>query len=438
MKIVFIIFILAFWSGQLWADELADALIEQKELKKVKYYLIQGETRLARLHLSKMASSKGRLSPVIHRYLAMLEFIEGRYEESMRMLDSPLLQDIPHFSKICSLKVLNRIILSKTAGLDIEWERCKRENFGHTSNDNLIWMDVLVEMKVSPRPGVTKIPFKRLKLASLNNDETKILLKLAIYLNQQDLIIDEISTLTMEQMKDQEIRELAGALLFRSGSLAQAYKFIEDLKSPHSENIKGNLYVLRGKYELAYAQFKVALEGKQNSQNSLERLLPLAWILKDWDGGIIYSKRLSAIPKNQVNRLTLLGAFLMQKGSFDESQKVLDEVIENSQKGQSLDVNQLGSFVSVMRNKPELVKKHAISSCSQNDLVNCWLLFQMTQWDQFPLTIRRDENIAHKKEWEKLGEEELNSPISETVYVNQLDIQEMDDKNILLIPAQTP
>jgi hypothetical protein len=88
-----------------------------------------------------------------------------------------------------------------------------------------------------------------------------------------------------------------------------------------------------------------------------------------------------------------------------------------------------------MQNKPDMVKKHAKMSCQQYDLVNCWLLFQMGQWDAFPLTIRREDQIPEKKEWEKLIQEDINSPLKETIFINQLDIEEMDDKLIQLIPS---
>src|SRR5690606_9600805 len=99
-------------------------------------------------------------------------------------------------------------------------------------------------------------------------DQLKVILKLAMYLNQESLVVDQIPELTVDQLQDPEVREIAGQIFFRTGSLARSYRFIEDLKSPNSENIKGNLYILRNKYELAYAQFKLSLEQKLNSQNA--------------------------------------------------------------------------------------------------------------------------------------------------------------------------
>jgi hypothetical protein len=58
----------------------------------------------------------------------------------------------------------------------------------------------------------------------------------------------------------------------------------------------------------------------------------------------------------------------------------------------------------------------------------------MDQWDSFPLSIRRPDKMLVKKDWEKLSQEDLDEPLKETIYVNQLDIEELDDKLIKLTP----
>ena len=408
---------------------------QDNDLKKVKYYLLNGETRLAKVHLQKLAYIRTKLRPIIYRYLAILTFIEGEFAKSYDYTSRPELQDIPHFAKICSLKVLNQIVLSKTIELEEDWTRCKTENQDNFRDKNMIWLETLVALKLSPGRGITRIPFKRLKLAALENDEVKVMMKLALYLNQESLILPQIPELTVDQLQDSEIRELAGQVFFRTGALAKSYRFVEDLKSPNSENIKGNLYILRNKYELAYAQFKLALEQKQNSQNAMERILPLAWLLGDWEGGSQYAERVIASPQTQISKMTLMSAFLMQKGDYAGADKVLETIAQRSRRGTDIEVTQLGSFTALMQNKPEVVRKQAFQSCDQYDIVNCWVLFQLSEWDAFPLTIRRDEKISEKNEWEKLIKDDLNQPLTETVFVNQLDIEEMDDKLIQLIPA---
>ena len=409
---------------------------QNADLKKVKYYLLNGETGLAQVHLSKLAYTQTKLRPIIYRYLGMLAFIEGKFDKSYEYLGSKELQASGHFSKICTLKVLNQIVLSKINNLADEWERCQLENFAHFNAGNFVWIETLVQLKLKPSVGLTKKPFKRIKLSSLNNDQLKIFLKLAIYLNQEALIEPQLAELDLLQLEDTETRELMGQIYFRMGSLAKSYRYIEDLSSPNAENIKGNLYILRTKYELAYAQFKLALEKKQNSQNAMERILPLAWLLGDWEEGAKIAERVIASPQTQINKMTLVAAFLAQKGDFPKAKEVLETIVSRSRRGAEIDVTQLHSFTALMQNDQHATKKQAALSCSQFDMINCWLSIQMDQWDSFPLTIRRPDKIAVKKNWEKLTEEDQNEPIKETVYVNQQDIEELDDKLIKLIPNE--
>lgn len=407
---------------------------QNNDLKKVKYYLINGEIRMARAHLLKLTYTQTKLKPIIHRYLAILHFIDGEFAKSYHYLTLPELQNIPQYSKICTLKVLNQIVLSRTLELEDDWTRCKIENPRNFRERNLIWLETLVQLKLHPVKGSIQVPFTGLKLAALDRDEVKVMMKLALYLNQEKLLLSQIPELGVDQLQDPEIRELVGQVFFRTGALAKSYKYLEDLKSPNAENIKGNLYVLRNKYELAYAQFKLALEQKQNSQNAMERLLPLAWLLGDWEGGSVYAERVMASPQTQINKMTLNAAFLMQKGDYSGANKVLEAIAQRSRRGTDLEVTQLGSFTALMQNQPDTMKKQASLSCSQYDIINCWVLFQLSQWDSFPLTVRREDKLLGKREWEKLSKEDLNRPLKETVFVNQLDIEEMDDKLIQLIP----
>ncbi|MGE3610205.1 MAG: tetratricopeptide repeat protein [Bacteriovoracaceae bacterium] len=415
----------------------SETKIDDEELKKVKYYLINGEFRLAKVFLSKLSYSRSPMRPVIYRYMGLIAFIEGNFKESLRLLSLKELQDIPHYSKICTLKILNQIVLNLTTELDKEWAKCQIENPSSFNDNRLVWLETLIDLKLSPRKGITKAPFKSKTAVVLDKDELKVFLKLAIYLNQEKLIENQLKDLSIEQLEDPEVRELVGHIYFRLGSFVLANKYIEDATSPNSENIKGNLYLLREKYELAYAQFKLALEQKQNSQNAMERLLPLAWILRDWKAGVNFAEQVIASPQSQINKLTLLTAFQIQAGEYDKAKKVLANIADLSDKGSELEVKQLQSFEALMQNRPKDVIKFSARACEQNDLINCWVQYQMIQWDIFPLTLQRKEKIYEKKEWENLAKNDLSQPLSETVYVNQNDIEELDDKLIQIIP-KTP
>ncbi len=405
-----------------------------KDLRRVKFYLVNGDLRRARAHLVRLSGHQSKLRSVAFRYLALLAFAESDFERALAYLSEPELQQIPQFGRICVLKVLSQLVLDRTRDLEETWVRCQMENIGRFRERNLVWLDTLLQLKLSPGPGVTQAPLKA-RLALLENDDLKMLMKLALYLNQEKLVVDQLPELSVDQLQDPEVREIAGQVLFRTGALAKAYRFVEDLPSPNAENIKGNLYVLRGKYELAYAQFKLALEQKQNSQNALERLLPLAWLLGDWSSGVTYAERLIAGPQTQVNKLAVLAAFTMQNGDYERTTEVLETINRRYEKGAELDVTQLAMFTALMQNKPELARRNAVESCASSDLVSCWTAFQLTQWDAFALTLRREDAIPEAREWEKLAATETTAPLTETSFVNQIDIEELDDRLIRLTPS---
>lgn len=411
-----------------------DRKTEISELKRLKYLLINGEIRLARLELMKLRNSQSKLRPIIDRYAGILEFVDGKYEEAWKHFSAKELDSDFHFKKICSAKTLTRIILNKTDGLREDWSRCQLLGLLNLNPQAQRWMNILVDLKTIPAKGITRAPFERERFSRFEIDDLKLILKLALYLNQETTILPELTDLTLEQLRDEEVRELVGAIYFRVGSFVDSFKFVEDLTSPNAENIKGNLYILRKKYELAYAQFKLALNQKENSQNAMERLLPLAWVLQDWENGAKYSERVFASPQTQINKLTLLAAFLTEKGDYKAASEVLKEINQKSIKANRLEVTQLYSFVSMMKNEPEIMKKQAGRSCSQNDIINCWFLYQLSQWDAFPLTIKRKDAVAFSDITEKLTQSDIDEPLKENVYINQLDIEELDDKYIKLIP----
>ncbi len=418
--------------------EVADQNSETQELQKIKYYILNGETRLARLYLDKLNYTQTRLKPIIYRYQGILNFMEGEYERSLEFLSKPELKQIPHYERICVLKVLNLLVLSKKYQIENEWGRCQTENARTLNQTTLPWLNTLIELKIRPNYGATKVPFKETKLASLEIPELRLLLKMALYLNQEEVVIPQFNSLDIDHLSDPEIRELMGHLYFRQGELVNSYKLVQGLSSPNTENIRGNLYLLRKKYELAYAQFKLALEMKQNSQNALERLLPLAWIMKDWQKGVEYAERYIASPQTQISKLTIMAAFLLENERYDEAKNLLNVISQRSRFGYHLDAAQIHAYVGLVQNNREVVRKNARASCDQYDLIYCWVTQQMETWEAFPVTMKRKDKVVEKMDWEKLTQEDINEPIKEVSYVNQLDIEELDDSLIRLVPKKTP
>jgi hypothetical protein len=434
----FVLFLMLGLSSVCSSEELqlnisSEITKEKKELEKSKYYLLNGEHRLASLYLSKLSYTHSVLRPTIYRYLAVLSFIEENFEKTYEYLSLKELQEIPEFGKICLLKTLTEIVLDKVDSLGHTWSKCRANNARYITDNHLIWPEVMVQFKLGPKGFMTKTPIEEYRLGLLSNQDTKIILKMAIFLNQEDLILKQISELTLIQLQDTEIRELVGQVYFRKGYLFESYQFIEDLTSPNALNIIGNLHLMKKNYEKGYQQFKLTLEKKPNSQNALERILPLAWILGEWESAFNYAHELPSSVETIANKLTLLAAFSLQKADYESSEKYLQKILGNTRQGERLEVTQLAGFTELMQKDNERAKKYSWASCRENDLINCWLLFQFSQWENFSLTIKRDEPIKHKAEWSSLTEKELDHSLKEKVFINQLDIEELDDKLIKLM-----
>ena len=116
----------------------SETKLQKDLLRKVKYLLMNGETTLAKVHLSKLALTQTPLRPIIYRYLAILHFFEGRFDRTYYYLEQPELSVIPHFSKICPLKILSQIVLNKTLEMESDWARCRIQHQGMLVEDKVI------------------------------------------------------------------------------------------------------------------------------------------------------------------------------------------------------------------------------------------------------------------------------------------------------------
>lgn len=416
---------------------MSEFTTQKEDLRQVKYYLINGEVRMAKMYLRQMMLTEPKLRPLGYRYLAMIEFMLGNYKDSLKELKRPELNKFGHFEKVCVLRVLNQIILNDTFDLQKQWDRCLLENIKEMQSNRLLWLETLVELKLRPSEDVLKSPFKYNKIFALPNEDIKIILKLALYLNQEKLVIDEIMNLTLDAVLDSEIRELAGLILFRAKKFSLSFKFIDDLNTANVNNIKGNLYLMQNKYELAFAQFKLALIQKQNSLNAIERALPLAWEIGQWEEGTKLAEQVITPPEGTVAKLALTSAFYIQRNQYKEAEKRLDYIVNYSTEGENLTVTQLYSYAHLLQKRHLETMKYADLACKAYDLAQCWLLYQFSYWDHFQLTIQREEAMFKNTNWWD-DESTLTtvSALKETIYVNQKDIEELDDALIKLIPGQ--
>lgn len=406
-----------------------------KKLGAIKYEMINGNLEKAKIMLLQSKYSNDFSRVVQYRYLGMINFIQGNYKVSQEFLTHKSMYNISYNNTICLLRTLNFVILDQLPNAQVEWNRCLDATVNKSPTQH-IWMKTILKLKHKNEPKITEIPLKGINIENEEGNFLRLFLKMALYLTQQDKVFSRLSFLSESAFADPEIRELIGMLYYREGKLAKAYEFVEDLESPNSENIKGNLYLAQKKYELAFGQFKLALNKKVNSQNALERILPVAWILKQWEDGLEYINKLNVDPVDKFNKIALKAAFLTQANRFTEAEKQLKIIVQGSNDAQSSEVNQLYSYNSIMLKDNSNAETYADKACKYKDGINCWIQFHFAIWENFALTSHRDEDILDSNTdiAQEFTSAYVSDPIIEDIYVSQKDIEELDNDIIRLLP----
>jgi tetratricopeptide (TPR) repeat protein len=395
-------------------------------LAMAKYHLINGNTAKAKVELLKLKFSNGFTKDVSLRYLAIIQFIEHDYQASLDSLNR-LDGNNPSVSmRTCYLKTLNQLILGHYQDLKKDWQVCK-EASGAYNQDYHVWMDSFVNLKISNEFKAASI-FEGVSLSNQKIESLRLILKLSLYLNQQKQLLSQIPTLSPAAFADIETRELIAMIYYREKMLVKAYRFIEDLSTPNAENLKGNIYLAQQKLELAWGQFQLALKGKHNSQNAIERSVPTAWYLKLWEEGIKLAKDLDTTQVTWPHKKALTSALHIQAAQYSQADQLLKEISVKSHFHFHPEVTQMRTIVSLMQENKDESSKYASYSCRNQDGVSCWLLYQLSSWDDFTLTLKRDDKIQSQPSL--LAELLSNEPMQEfkdDVYINQKDIEELDN-----------
>lgn len=413
---------------------LSNALASERDtLREAKFMILNGETELARQALARaLKTEKGPLRAMTYRYLATLEFQDGRWVRALEHLQRRELSLYPHYAKVCQLKVLLRIAVRDVQELPKEWQRCRNENAKDLASKDVPWMDTLVIMATNPPKGTVAQGIRRTSFRSLSNDEIRSMLKLALYLNLETLLIDQLELLDYDAIQDEELRSLVAHVYFRQGKLAEAWRYMQDISNPNVENMKGNIWLLRGNQELAYAQFKLALKQKSNSHNAVERALPLAWSLKQWQEGVKLSERIYTHEKNRLQKFTTTAAFAVAQGQWPVALSLLETVHQEAGVGTALEVSQLSTYVALRQHDQKRLERYARLACEAGDLMACWIRLTRLQQDDVSRLVDRDDSAAPAEFlWRKLASEDVVE-FKEENLVDQRDVDELDDALIKL------
>ncbi|MBT4793079.1 MAG: hypothetical protein HON90_16015 [Halobacteriovoraceae bacterium] len=403
-------------------------------LREIKFNILKGNLTFAKRLLRDPSLSAPKIESVKNRYLALIYFIEENYTEVINVLNKPSMKSFSHQSKICYLKIISHIILNQEKELIYNWKDCKAATSIYLKNSDR-WIQILVDLKTTKDKNYINKMFDEMAIDSVEEKTLRIYLKLALYLNQQNKIIDRFKYFSSKPLENPELRELIGLNYYRSGNLIKAYQLMENLETTNSEVFKGNLFLFQKKYELAYAQLKLALKKKYNSQNAIDRLIPLAWKLNQWEEGLSFLQRIS----NQDSELatqTLKAAFLTQNNSYAKANIIIKRIMQKTKSAAPIEVHQINVLNSIKLKQFRKVENSAANSCSANDGINCWLIIAMNSWEGLVENLEKKDPIHDNLDdlISYYTQSRINTPIIEESLLNQRNIEELDNNLIQLVP----
>lgn len=415
---------------------LEESKAEQRTaLRQAKFFIVNGETELARSSLNDLLkSASDQFKPSLYRFLAIADFQDGRWKEALVHLSRPELTVYPNFGRICPLKIILRVAVQATNDLEREWSRCKVDNNADVLIKDMVWMESLVAI-ATRRPGAGKAILGKYSPVNLSNDDLKVVLKLSLYLNLESTIVDSLESLDYSVVQDEELRGLIAHIYFRQGRLADAWRLMEDIQSPNVENMKGNLWILRDNSELAYAQFKLALQKKSNSHNAVERALPLAWFLQQWKDGTKLAERIYTHERNTQQKSTTIAAFAVANDQWKDAFERLESVHRQGGDATAQEVSQLSTYVALRQNDGRRLKRYGTSSCERGDLVVCWVLSSEFIWPELTQLLNQGKEAPGLEAEIPLNQELLSSSpaFQDDGFIDQRDIDELDDSLIKLV-----
>jgi hypothetical protein len=406
----------------------------QEKLKEIKFNIVNGNFDYAKILLNEADLTSNFTKTIQLRYLALIYFIEGNYQFVLNTLNKKEMKNFSVQAKVCFMKVLSEIILDRNENAAISWRAC-RDATSTYSETNLAWMQIIVDLKTSKDKSYVDKLFKQINIDNVEEKYLRIYLKLALFLNKQDKIIPRFKYFGKSPLENKIQRELIGLNYYRNGDLTKAYQLLEGIDTANAEVFKGNIFLFQKKYELAFAQYKLALQRKSNSRNALDRLIPLSWKLNQWNEGLTFLQRIPLHVDETIENYTLMAAYLTMANKHNSARTYINKIIQLTNKGEPIEVSQISVLNLLKLKNYDLIEDSAASSCSANDGMNCWLLFAINSWEDLGEYTETDKKIHTGQV--NLADRLLNgkdtTPIEEDTLLNQKDIQELDNDLINLI-----
>jgi hypothetical protein len=416
-------------------------------LGKIKLALIRGDLDYAKELIGEYHPLLISNELIKKRYALMVAFIQRDFEKVLELAKDPSFARSATFTKICTMKIVARLATFKNdksnnqkeaKALQKDMDFCSHYLFSN-SPSKLFWLKTLVRIALNEEDLIQPQKLQDLlqNYKDFSPSDLRLWLKLALFLNKEKDFAPVVNKLHPSYYQDSALRELMGMIEYRAGNYPLAYNFVEDLSTPNAENIKGNQKLAEKKYELAYGYFALALKKKRNSLNAVERALPLTWMLQKWEEGHDLTTKMRSTLGTLPNKLTLLAAFLVRSQAFDKAYQRLQEVERIFQGELPLEVNLLMAYTTLMLHQEgqeqqfqEEATKYADKACQQYDLMSCLWLIDLSLWPNLAKTIR-DREAPPPLDQNGLNLEELKNettatPIQESVFIQQKEIEELD------------
>jgi hypothetical protein len=431
--------------------ELYNAQADIENLYKAKYNMVNGNLKNARFYLNKIDENRTTLTNVKKRYIAIIEFLEGNFTRSIEALNHKMYFDSYHNGHICLLKLLNYMAINDTEAIKREKDQCISYTINYSKNDEY-WLDTMIKLKLKDEKGLRKNMMTEFGFTLGEDEASRIWLKTGLYLNKEKDLLDLIAVLPENSYQSKRIREMIAFLYLRTGTAenkTKALSFVDDIDSANAENIKGSINMQNKEYELAFGHFKLALSKKQDSINSLDRAVPLAWLLNQWKDGLDMLGKNTNKNVDPRNKRAIKAAFLIRDKKYDEAHEELTLLKNEFKNDPPSEISIMDSFVSLVvgakdkKYDKRKVEDSAEKACRAFDGINCWISLQHILWDNLGKTIlREDETFSDSQiTIDSMKDKKEIKPLVEISTVDQRDIEELDGKSVkleIMNQIQTP
>ena len=431
--IIFLIYLLPFSVEGLdiirvleFGEKKSDGLL----LQTAKLHIIRGEIHRAEPDLRKIFGKDVKIAMIKKYYQAMIDFIQGDYKKSfLKLEDKRFLQNRRYHRQVCLLQLLNMMAIG--AGqekLKDYFTRC-RDITARYSKNRQLFLSSLMDVHLYPAFQRNPINLGNHFYVLEDYNVLKTWIKTVFYLNQQDDAFKGFLIFPDDAYYSKSIRELMGFVHYRYGEFKKAYSFLEDIDSPNTKNIKGGLAIEKKNYTEAFDHFKKALETKYNSVNAYLRLISLSWYLKKWEEGLYYTELLISKLIDPKELEALKTAFLIKLDRPFALRQSLNRLQSLHKEDLPFDIEIMNTYGHILVGNKKAALQSSDILCEKLDGLSCLIHSYLNIWPDIGKTLNRDDKVYDDPHltFDMLKVKQEKMPLKEIVYIDQKDIDELDE-----------